>query len=212
MVPRMNLHQRASEPERPIPVVEGPDGVRRRAFSADDVRRMTEIGILGENDPFELVDGELIAMAAKGFAHDRLKMALAGELFRALDRGFYVAVECTLRLGPDTLLEPDILVCKDVAVRRSPEGYVEVPGPDILLLIEVSDSSLAYDRRQKALVYASHDLPEYWVVDIGGNRTWVHCGPQGATYRDVRPAPGSELLRARAPALAPFGLRLLDLS
>lgn len=192
-------------------VVPGPDGLDRRAFSADEVRRMTEAGILGEDDRVELVDGELLVMSPKGPEHDWIKMAIAERLFRALDPSFYIAVECTLRLDPFTLVEPDIMVCRKAAWRISAEGYAEVPGPEILLLIEVAHSSLAYDRRRKAAMYAAHGLPEYWIVAVGKGQTWVHLDPEPKGYGRVDPVAGSESLKAGAPALAPFEMRLAEL-
>lgn len=195
-----------------IHVVQGADGLNRRAFSADDVRRMTEAGILGENDPFELVDGELIEMAAKGFAHDRIKMGIAGELFAAIDRrAIYVAIECTLRLEPRTLVEPDVMVCRQASIRRSQEGYVEVSGGDVLLLVEVADLSLRYDRRRKASLYAAQGVADYWIVDLNASQVLVHRDPSPSGYRDTRPADASSRLRPLAAELAGFSLRLADL-
>ena len=97
----------------------GPDGVAKRAFTADDVRRMVEAGILDEGEHVELVEGELIEMPAKGFAHDRVKNALARHLGRALPDSVYLATESTLQLGPTLLLEPDILVARRESVLAS---------------------------------------------------------------------------------------------
>lgn len=193
-------------------VVPGPDGLNRRAFSADDVRRMTEAGILGENDPFELIDGELIEMAAKGFAHDRVKMAIAGELFAALDRTvFYIAVECTVRLDDVTLLEPDILVCRHADVRRSSEGYVEISGADILLIVEVADSSLRYDKVRKATVYAAHDVADYWIADLNSRAMIVHRRPGKQGYRETDTVRGDDAVTPSADALGRVSIRLSDL-
>lgn len=203
----MNLHIVPS-----IEVVPGPDGLNRRAFSADDVRRMTEAGILGEDDPFELVDGELIEMSAKGFAHERAKNAIARLISRRLDDVFYVAVESTLRLDERTLLEPDIMVCRQDAIRRSTEGYVEVAGRDILLLIEVADSSLRYDKVRKAGRYAAHGVAEYWIADLNASQMLVHREPGHDGYGEVRQAPATEAVRPLAPALAAVAIRLADLA
>lgn len=194
-----------------MPVVEGPDGIRRRAFSADDVRRMTEIGILGENDPFELVDGELIAMAAKGFAHDRLRDALTGLIFRATSGDLIVSVEGTLQLDDLTLLEPELLVYREGDAAPSAQGYKMVPGRQVLLAVEISVSSLAYDRRRKASRYAAYGIGEYWVIDVSGARTFVHTEPGSGAYRVVRESPATDLLVPQAGDLAHLRIRLADL-
>lgn len=197
----------------PIAVVPGADGLNRRAFTAEDVRRMTEVGILAEDDPFELVDGELIEMASKGFAHERMKTALLGEIFAVIDRrAIFVGVECTLRLDGRTLIEPDIMVCRRSAVRESGEGYAEVVGSDILLLIEVADSSLRYDEIRKAVRYAAYGIPEYWIADLNASQMLVHHRPAPGGYGDIRAVPAADTLRPLAPNLARLLIRLADLA
>lgn len=193
-------------------VVPGPDGLNRRAFSAGDVRRMTEAGILGEDDPFELVDGELIETAAKGFAHDRIRDELARILIVGTDAPIGVSVEATLQLDPRTLIEPDLLVHRRTDALPSIEGYKVVEGARVLLAVEISASSLAYDRRRKAVLYAAHGVSDYWVVDVNDLRTFVHRDPRGGTYHDVADVPADAELRPAAPDLAHIRIRLGDLA
>lgn len=194
-----------------IHVVKGADGFDRRAFSADDVRRMTEAGILGENDPFELVDGELIQMAAKGYAHDRAKDALARRVIMAVDAGIGVSVEGTLQLDGLTLVEPDILVFRQAAASPSPEGYKVVRCADILLLIEVADSSLLYDKRHKASLYAGQGIRDYWIVDLTVPQVIVHREPSSEGYRDVRTLAPTDSVVPLASELRGFAPRLGEL-
>ncbi len=191
--------------------VRGADGLNRRAFSADDIRRMTEIGILGENDPFELIDGELIEMAAKGYAHDRIRDEIARSLILGLDQSFGVSVEGTLQLDPQTLVEPDVLVYRKTDAFASPEGYRIVPAPKVLLAIEISVSSLAFDRRRKAALYATHGVPEYWVIDVNGLRTFVHSDPSGSAFGSLREMSADAELRPASPDLGGYAVRLADL-
>lgn len=188
-----------------------PDASLRRAFSADDVRRMVEAGILDEDERVELVEGELVGMAAKSFAHDRIKNALLASLVRATGPDVVVAVESTLRVSSMTLLEPDILVCPKRARTVSPEGYAVVAGPDVLLAVEVAASSLAYDRGRKARLYARHGMPEYWVIDVAARTALVHTGPNGEAWDRVEEHGPETLLRPLAPALHALAVRLADL-
>ena len=195
-----------------IHVVEGPDGLRRHAFSADDVRRMVEGGILTENDRVELIEGVLVKMASKGFAHERAKNALIAELHAQIDRRLhYVAVESTLRLDRHVLVEPDLLVCRQDSVRKSAEGFVEVIGPEILLLVEVADSSLLYDKFEKAPLYAGFGVPEYWILDLNEAEILVHRDPGRRGYGDVGTVPLGEKAVPVAPELAGISIRLADL-
>lgn len=196
-----------------IHVVEGLDGLRRHAFSAEDVRRMVEAGILTEDDRVELIEGVLVRMASKGFAHERAKNALISQLHRALDpKSFYIAVESTLRLDRRVLVEPDILICPQASVRKSAEGFVEVIGPEILLLIEVADSSLRYDKLDKAPLYAAFGVPEYWIIDVNAQEILVHRERDRRCYLDVQPVSANEAARPLAPELSSVSIRLADLA
>ncbi len=189
-------------------VLKGADGLNRRAFSADDIRRMTQAGILAETDQFELVEGELIEMAAEGFAHDRLKMALGRFFIRSLSDDFYVAVECTLELDKLTLVEPDLMICRDRAVTRSADGYLAVPPSEILLLIEVSVSSLPFDRVRKGALYARFGIEDYWIVDVNRRRTFVHREPVAGLYTDIREIAADAEVRPSALPLSQVAFRL----
>jgi|SRR5215207_2349090 Uma2 family endonuclease len=189
----------------------GPDGVAKRAFTADDVRRMVEAGILDEGEHVELVEGELIEMPAKGFAHDRVKNALARRLGRALPDSVYLATESTLQLGPTLLLEPDILVARRESVLASPEGFATVGPGGILLVIEVALSSAPYDRDRKAGIYAGHGVPEYWVLDLNERAAVVHRGPLPAGYADVVTHGPEAVLQPLSPDIAGVAVRLDDL-
>jgi Uma2 family endonuclease len=194
-----------------VHVVQGGDGLARRAFSAADVRRMVESGILSEDERVELIDGELIAMSAKGFAHDRIKTELVHRLFRALSDDYRVHVESTLQLDAAVLVEPDLLVARKEAASMSAEGFATIPVSEVLLLIEVAATSLAWDRGRKAALYARAGVPEYWVIDANERTAWVHrgSGPSGyASVAEVRP---HERLEAAAPELSGFGVRLEEL-
>jgi Uma2 family endonuclease len=183
----------------------------RRAFSADDVRRMVEAGILSEDERVELIDGELIEMAAKGFAHDRIKTELAHTLSRTLSDDYRVRVESTLQLDATVLVEPDLLVTRKDAAAVSAEGFATIPVLEVLLLIEVAASSLGYDRGRKAGLYARYGVPEYWVIDANQRNAWIHREPGPSGYATVIEVRSDERLAAAAPELSGFGVRLRQL-
>jgi Uma2 family endonuclease len=193
-----------------VHVVQGGDGLARRAFSVDDVRRMVESGIMDPKEPVELREGELIAMPAEKFAHARAVDFILRKLFRELpEADWTVGSERTLQLGSDTLVQPDLLVFPRALFRPSAEGFLAVPGPE-LFLIEVADSSLLHDRTMKARLYARHAVREYWIVDLNGRRILVHRRPEPGLYREVAPFTGDEPAVLSPPGPS-FELRIAEL-
>jgi Uma2 family endonuclease len=188
----------------------GSDGLQRRAFSAGDISRMVDAGIMDPKEPVELREGELIRMPAEKFAHARAVDTILRKLFRDLaEAEWFVGSERTLQLGSATLVQPDLLVFPRPLFKPSPEGFLAVPGPE-LFLIEVADSSLLKDRTDKALLYARHHVREYWIVDLNGRRILTHRRPEQGVYRDIVPTDGAEPAIPRPPG-PPFELRMSDL-
>lgn len=83
------------------------DGLARRAFSVGDIRRMIDTGVLNEDERIELVEGDLVMMSAKGYAHDYIKNALNLAIARALPDALSMGVEMTVQFSQDMILEPD---------------------------------------------------------------------------------------------------------
>jgi Uma2 family endonuclease len=192
-------------------IVHGADGLARRAFTAGDVSRMLEAGIMEEDEPFELVEGELVLMNAQGFAHDRIKTALTRKLGRFLPDDFFVGAEVSVQLSAKLIVQPDVVVGFERAVARTAEGFLTIPTGDILLLVEVATTSLSFDRGRKAVLYATHGIEEYWVIDTNRQVTWVHRRPQAEGFAEVAMVAADGELRPLASELSEFGLRLVDL-
>ncbi|SRR5579871_2259026 len=161
------------------------EGFPRRAFTVDDISRMIEAGIIGEDEKFELIEGEIVMMASKGIAHERIKSALLIAVSRALPDDLTMGVEVTLRLTDTTMLEPDIAVFPKRLFTKSSSGFAQLDPGEAILVIEVAGSSLAYDKGLKARLYARHRVREFWVVDANERTTWVHTGPSGDGWSSV---------------------------
>jgi Uma2 family endonuclease len=130
--------------------MEAPDQPVRR-FTADEAIRMVELGILGEDEHLELLDGALVEMSPKGPEHDSTTANLADRLRGAYPGAGRVREEKSLAIDPYNLPEPDIVVLgsdSSAYVRRHPSG------PETLLVVELSWSSQRRDRR-KASIYAA---------------------------------------------------------
>ena len=169
--------------------------ISRRLFDVDDYHRMVEAGILTEDDRVELIDGEIVAMTPIGPRHNAAVDRATRALVQAVGDRAIVRVRGSVRLDRFREPQPDI-----VLLRPQPDFYASrMPGPpDILLIIEVSDSSRDYDRDLKSRVYSESGVPEYWIVDLDA-RT-VTCGqePGGGAFRHVGTYPAGQSLAPRA--------------
>jgi Uma2 family endonuclease len=156
------------------------EGLPRRAFTVDDVLRMVDVGLIGEDERLELIGGELVPMSPKGSRHEVIKRALLNRWLRGeLDPTVDVIVETTLRLDGLSFVEPDIVL---VAARTRLDDLVP---SNVLLVIEIADSSLGYDLGPKPAIYAAHGLRERWVIDVTTRQTHVHREPSPSGYRSV---------------------------
>lgn len=193
-----------------IAVTRAAEGLPRRAFTVDDISRMMEAGIIGEDENFELIEGDIVVMAAKPIGHDGIKNVVAMALARSVPEGLLVAVASTLQLEKDILVEPDITVIAQ-SVYSGPRKSFARPRPeDVYLSIEVAASSLAYDRGIKARLYARHGIREFWVIDADELKTWVHTGPNGETWSSIVERGAEATLTT--PALPGFSVRLADMA
>ena len=180
------------------------DGWPRKAWTHHDLDRMAEAGLLGPDEHVELIDGEIVPMPAKGQRHERVRDALNVFLWDHLSRARKVLSEPGWRPGERFYLEPDFLI---VPRRVLPP---EFPGADVLLAIEIADTSLAYDTTIKRDRYAALGVPEYWVVHAWGLTTRVHTGVRPGGYASVVERPPAENV---VPSLVPeIALRFGDLN
>lgn len=167
----------------------------RYRFTVVDYHKMVEAGILCEDDRVELIDGEILQMTPIGPRHlgnvdgltELFVLGLAG---KAIAR-----VQGSIRLNLRSEPQPDL-----VLLRRQEDFYASaMPGPgDVLLVIEVADSSLPYDRDVKMLLYARSGIPEAWLMDLNGESITVHREPGPDGYRNVFVVRGSDHLSPEA--------------
>ena len=152
-------------------------------FSVNDYEEMIEYGILTENDRVELIRGEILDKMPIGNEHASRVKRLNLIFVRQVGDRVIVSVQDPIRLV-DSAPEPDVAL-----LRRVPDFYATVtPRPqDVLLLVEVSDSTLDFDRDIKRPLYAEAGIMEYWIVNLVDDCLEVHRGPQpDGTYQDVQ--------------------------
>jgi Uma2 family endonuclease len=180
------------------------EGMGRRRFTVAEVEAMVRAGILDEDERVELIRGELVPMSPKGSRHEILKIALNRRWQKLCPEDVQIAQETTFRLSDDTYLEPDFVVY------QSSVGIVGIRGENVLLVVEVADTSTRYDRGRKATLYAQFGIRELWAIDAVRMTTRVFRGPSSDGYADKQDFKASETI---APLSAPpvFALRLDEL-
>ena len=175
----------------------------REKYTVADILHMEAAGMFDPTDNFELVEGEIVPMNAKHHAHELVKSVLGMSLARACPAHLLVGYETSIFLSADTFLEPDLSVYPK-SIRSD-----EVRGPDLVIAIEISDSTLAFDRGRKTRLYARHGVREYWVVDAVKRRTFIHLGPSVDGWASITEYSAEHELRLEAlPGLA---LRLSEI-
>ncbi len=180
-----------------------------RAFTVEDIRRMMDAGVLSEDERFELIEGDIFMMSAKSIAHENVKNALILALARAVPDGLYVGVESTLQLADDILVEPDLAVISRDVYKAPARGFARPRPEDVLLLVEVAVSSMAYDRKVKAALYARYGIREFWVIDGNERITWIHTGPSAHGWASIVERGPSDMLMTKS--LPNFSIRLGDI-
>ena len=185
-------------------VTSAAEGLPRRRFTVAEVEAMVAAGVMEEDERVELIGGELVPMSPKGLAHEVLKAALADRWYRLPERDADLAVATTFRLSEDTYLEPDVVIFPQAS------GIRGLTADNALLVVEIADSSLAFDIGRKAALYASFGIRELWVIDAVRLTTRVFRQPAADGYDDARDFGALDRL---VPLLAPdaFALRLDDL-
>ncbi|HYR41478.1 MAG TPA: Uma2 family endonuclease, partial [Terriglobia bacterium] len=158
------------------------DVITKKLFTVDEFQRMGEVGILAEDCRYELIRGEVIEMPRPGSPHASRVKRLNRLFTSRLGESVIVSVQDPVIL--DRYSEP----VPDVALLRPRVDFYasENPSPeDVLLLVEVADSSLKWDRTVKAELYAETKIAEYWVLDVRGGALIVHSNPQKGAYETI---------------------------
>ena len=177
--------------------IESTDVLRRHRLTVAQYQRMGEAGVLGPDDRVELIEGELVDMAPMKSRH----ASVVGRLVDACSRmpAGRALVWCQLPLHLDDHSEPE----PDLMLLRPRDDFYATAHPvpaDVLLLVEVSESTARYDREIKVPLYARHGVPEVWVVDLDERTLRIYGAPLAGAYTRVSATTTPGVL---APALLP---------
>jgi Uma2 family endonuclease len=182
-----------AHPIQGVPIAEAG---ARRIFTADEFEAMVRAGIINEAERLELIGGEIVSMPSKGIRHEIVRNKLQSYWVRK-SVTTEAWSEAPVRLAKTDQPEPDIVVYPATI------PCAKLTGPDVLVIVEVSDSSVSYDLKIKAPVYAANGVREYWVIDANRLVTHIHRDLTDGTYRTVSAHAFDQTLTPQAaPGLA----------
>jgi Uma2 family endonuclease len=189
----------------PAATTQAADGMPRRAWRRAEIEAMVAAGIIAEDERFEMIGGEVVPMSPKGARHELVKREINRHLVLNLPDDLTVIPETTLWLDEISFIEPDFCIWPRSIAPGDQRGY------DVLLAIEIADTSLHYDLGRKIGTYAAYGIPEVWVINAHSLVTRVHKALGAEGYRTVEDvAPDQELAAMRVPAIR-VGLAALGL-
>jgi Uma2 family endonuclease len=185
-----------------------PVSARRRLFTTEEYEQMIRAGILREDDRVELLRGEILEMAPIGLRHSACVSRLSKLLERTVGERAIVWVQNPVLLPDHSMPQPDVTLLRwrdDFYARSRP-----IP-QDVLLLVEVADTSLVLDRTAKVPLYAQAGIPEMWLVNLIEDTIEVYRQPQGQQYARVSTVGRGQSLAFALPGMPEVSLRVDDI-
>ena len=154
--------------------------VRRHRWTRADYDRLIDAGGFGPEDRIELLDGELWEMTPQGSRHSGVCGMVMYALQKSFGEEYFVRVQFPIALDDVSEPEPDVAV-----VRGGPREHLAQHPSEALLVVEVSESSLSFDRGRKLVAYARNGIPEYWLVDLIAQKMEVYREPSGTQFTSM---------------------------
>lgn len=180
--------------------------LKRHRFSVYGYHQMGQVGIFAEDDRVELIDGEIIEMSPIGTRHAGHVNYLNTLFYTRLASQVVISIQNPLRLGEFSEPQPDLMI-----LRHRDDSYASVmPEPaDVLLLVEVADSSLQFDREVKIPLYARHAVEVVWLLDLKNNALEIYEEPVDGIYTIRRTPPLSTHISVKS--LPDFKVQVAEL-
>ena len=167
----------------------------RRRFTVQQYERMVEAGVIRPDERVELLDGEVVEMPPIGPPHASRVDRCSNHLWRAFGRDVIIRVQSPLHLSDLSMPEPDITVLRH---RDDFYGSRHPTVADVLLLVEVGDTSARFDREVKLPLYAAASVGEVWLLDVGAGAISVFREPVAGRHQTMTTARHGDLLRPSA--------------
>ena len=157
--------------------------LQRYLFTAAEYHRMAQAGIFGEDDRVELIEGEIVEMTPIGSRHAACVDRLAQLAFERVSGRAIVRIQNPIQMGEHSEPQPDLALLRPRSDFYAPAH----PGPeDVLLIVEVAETSIEYDRDVKVRLYARAGIAEVWLVDLAGEGVEVYRRPVPQGYQEVQ--------------------------
>ena len=173
----------------------------RHQFTLDEVLELIGQGMVDQR--VQLLGGEIYDMPSDGAQHARFAMGIGRQFMASLPQSFFIGVQTTLKLSDHNAPSPDVYVLSG----NLPDG--DVAPSQILLVVEVGDTTLSSDLNYKARLYAEHGVQEYWVIDVNARCIHVHRDPRDGAYPQPQVLDAATSVAARLVPDVP--IRLADL-
>ncbi|MFN8513348.1 MAG: Uma2 family endonuclease [Thermomicrobiales bacterium] len=171
--------------------------VAGKHYTLAEYHHLGDIGVLGEDDRVELIEGEIVTLETITGHHMWGVIHFTHGMSELPGKTWLVSVQNPVHLFGDTEPQPDIALLRPEAARPVIPSAV-----DVYLIVEVSDTTLAYDCGRKRQLYARADIPEYWIMDIAGRRILQHTDLAMGDYQSVTPfVPGDAIDSPVLPAI-----------
>ena len=180
--------------------------LQKRYFNVDEYYRMVKVGLLSEDDRVELIEGEVIEMSPIGSTHGGTVKRSSKFLNRKLGDIAIVSVQDPVRLNDLSEPQPDLALLKP---RKDFYSNSHPTPDDVLVVIEVADTSVAYDRNVKLPLYARAGIPEAWLMILGKQVIEVHWQPKNGKYQKVQRLKRGKTLVS--PTIPSFSCKVDDL-
>lgn len=147
-------------------------------FSRAQYERMVDAGVFVPDQQVELIEGRIVPMSPQNSRHATVTTRLLHTLMEACPEGYHVRSQVPLALGGASEPEPDVAV-----VPGTLDDHLDAHPSEALLVVEVADTSLAYDRDTKRTLYAAHGIPTYWIANLNASALEVYTDPDAGDYR-----------------------------
>lgn len=164
---------------------------RRRRFSVEDYHRMVETGLLSEEDRTELIEGEVVEMAPIGSRHAGHLTRLVSLMSKEVGERALVSAQNPVRLGDESEPQPDLALLEP---RADFYASAHPTAEDILLLVEIAESSLEFDRATKIPLYARHGVPVVWLLNLQDDAIEIYEQPDVDGYQIVHSLRGEAVV------------------
>lgn len=147
---------------------------RKKLFTIDEYHRLVDLGFFTENDRIELIRGEIVEMAPKRTPHSVCNSLLWKQLYELVGKLAEIRVQEPITLSSSSEPEPDVVIAK-----KKDDNYLAAHPTveDIILIIEISDSTLKYDREIKLSLYAEAGINNYWIINLVDHNLEVYRNP-----------------------------------